>query len=189
VNLDGRPFGAREFQLVMLRRMADYQPQLVDDARRRLGATATDMRAVNAAWQRRMRSPRGSGVGLKDLRQILGVPVADVPRKVGDLSCRVLQWELELWPGLRFEVLVGPGGVVVSELLVRAPGTVAPQPEGIADLTPWHYVISDVERAFAPVRHVEGSAPGRWTTLVTVGEERFAVDFVWGLLQEVRALA
>jgi hypothetical protein len=76
----------------------------------------------------------------------------------------------------------------VSELLVRAPGTAAPELATPADLAPWRNVIGDVERAFAPVRHVEGSAPGRWTTLVTVGEERVAVDFVWGLLQEVRTL-
>ena len=189
MNLDGQPFGPREFQLVMLRRMADYQPQLVEDARKRLDATATEMRAINAAWQRRARSPRGLAPGIRDLRQILGDPTTEAAQRVGDLDCRVLYWDLPLWPDLRFEALVGPGAFLISELLVRRPGTTAPTPQSREDLTPWTYVIGDVERAFAPVRHVEGSAPGRWTTLFTPGGgERLAADFVWGLLQEVRRL-
>jgi hypothetical protein len=95
---------------------------------------------------------------------------------------------LPLWPDLRFEALVGPGDAPMTEWLVRAPGTDVPLPETLSDLTPWTYVIGDVERAFAPVRHVEGSAPTRWTTLFEVGSERVAADFVWGLLQEVRGL-
>ena len=188
MNLDGQPFGPREFQLVMLRRMADYQPQLVEDARRQLDATATEMRAVNAAWQRRARSPRGLAPGVRDLRMILGEPAAPAAQRVGDVDCRVLYWDLELWPDLRFEALVGPRDFLISELLVRRPGTVVPTPRTRDDLTPWTYVIGDVERAFAPVRHVEGSAPSRWTTLFTLGTERLAADFVWGLLQEVRHL-
>jgi len=189
VNLDGQPFGVPEFQLVMLRRMADYQPQLVEDARRKLGVTATEMRAVNAAWQRRMWSPRGSGVGIRDLRQILGPPVARTRRKVGDLDCELLYWDLELWPDFRFEAMVGPGSFLLTEMLVRAPDSTLPEPQTLDDLVPWTCAVGDVERAFAPVRHVEGSAPGRWTTLFEVGGESLAADFVWGLFQEVRRLS
>src|SRR5260221_7881089 len=132
--------------------MAANQPQLVEAAPRRLGATATEMRAVNAAWQRRLRSPRATG-GTRALRTILGEPLAESARTVAGTPCRIRQWQLPLWPDLRFEALVGPGDAPLTEMLVRGPGSPAPQLESLDDLTPWSCVISDVERAFPPVRH------------------------------------
>lgn len=189
MSVSEHAFGAREFQLVMLRRMADHQPGLVEEARTSLGANATEMRAANARWQRMLRSPRAVG-GPPRLRSILGPPIAEFGRRVGDLDCRIVQWRLPLWPGLRFEALYGPGpaGAPFLEMLVRDPESRPPQPEALADLTPWTYVIGEVAHAFAPVRHVEGSAPRRATILFEAAGLRVAADFVWGLLQTVREL-
>jgi hypothetical protein len=182
-------FAAREFQLVLLRRMADYQPQLVERARGELDATVTEMREVNAHWQRMLRSRSYRG-GIATLRGLLGAPADERERKIGDLDCRVAHWRLPLWPGLLYEALALPGGQVLSEMLVRDPATPPPRLERLGDLAPWSCVIGDVERAFAPVRHREGSAPSRWTTLLTApgedGEPVEAVaEFCWGLLQLV----
>ncbi|MGH6656607.1 MAG: hypothetical protein ACRDVE_15555 [Actinocrinis sp.] len=181
----------REFQLVLLRRMADYQPELVEKARGELGASVTEMREVNAHWQRMQRS-RGYRSGLPALRAFLGEPAAQLPRRIGDLSCRATQWKLSLWPDLRYEALsLLPAGQLLAEMLVRDPDAPEPGLEGIGDLTPWSCVIGDVERAFAPVQHREGSAPSRWTTMFTVPGEngapvRAVAEFVYGLLQTVR---
>ena len=104
------PIGAGDFPLVLLRRMADYQPQLVEDARGRLGYDVTEMRAVNATWQRMLRSRHSRGP-LGQLHSVLGRPVEVIERRVGDAACRCEQWEMprEVWPGLRFEAFIGPG--------------------------------------------------------------------------------
>jgi hypothetical protein len=182
-------FAVHEFQLVLLRRMADYQPELVERARGELGATVTEMREANAHWQRMLRSRNFRG-GVAALRGFLGPPVSEQERRFGDLTCRATHWLLPLWPGLRYEALAGPGGMVLAEMLVRDPATPPPRLERLSDLTPWSCVIADVEQAFAPVRHREGSAPSRWTTLLTAPDEdgkpvEVAAEFVWGLLQAV----
>ncbi|GAA3981006.1 hypothetical protein GCM10022384_32820 [Streptomyces marokkonensis] len=41
------PFNPRDFQLVLLRRMADHNPGPVEDARRELGASIADMREAD----------------------------------------------------------------------------------------------------------------------------------------------
>lgn len=179
----------REFQLVLLRRMADYHPELVERARRRLDASVTEMREVNAHWQRMQRS-RGYRGGLSALRGFLGSAVTDQEQRFGDVSCRVLRWKLPLWPDLLYEALTGPGGMVLAEQLVRDPASPPPRVERIGDLEPWSCVIGDIERAFGPVRHRDGSAPSRWTTDFTAPDENgrpaaATAEFVWGLLQTV----
>ena len=183
-------FAAQEFQLVVLRRMADFQPELVERARGGLGATVTEMREANAHWQRMMRSRSFRGVPAA-LRGFLGAPASDEERRIGDLTCRALRWRLPLWPELLYEVLTGPGGMVLAETLVRDPAVKPPRLERLSDLTPWSCVIGDVERAFAPVRHRDGSAPSRWTMQFTAPDEdgkpvAVTAEFVWGLLQTVR---
>jgi len=179
----------REYQLVLLRRMADYQPGLVERARGELGASVTEMREVNAHYQRMIRSRNFRG-GLAALRGFLGEPASEERRRLGDLVCSATRWRLPLWPGLLFEALAVPGGPVLTEMLVRDPAAPPPALQRLSDLTPWSCVIGDVERAFAPVKHREGSAPSRWTTLLTVPGEDGApltatAEFVWGLLQAV----
>lgn len=193
------PVRATEFPLVLLRRMADYQPQLVEDARSRLGYDVGEMRAVNATWQRMLRSRHSRGA-LGQLHSVLGRPVDVVERKVGDATCRCEQWEVpqEIWPGLRFEAFVGPGDMLLKEHLVRAPEVARPALRGLGDLTaPWSCVLGDVAMAFGPLRQLEGSGPTRDLALVEVevddgsgkvddGSGRkvtVATEFVYGLLQ------
>lgn len=189
------PLGVAEFQLVLLRRMADYQPELVESARTSLGFSATDMRAVNAQWQRMLHSRHSRGpVGV--LRGVLGEPVATVQRRIGDLTCPALQWTLPLWPALRFEALTGPGGMLLTEHLIRGPDSPRPTLRHLGDLQPWSCVLGDVATAFGPLRHLEGSAPTRDLALAQVPDEppgradaptsTIACEFVYGLLQLAR---
>ncbi|WP_328696963.1 hypothetical protein [Streptomyces sp. NBC_00342] len=160
------PFGPREFQLVLLRRMADHQPDLVEDARHELSATLAEMREANRRWQAMVRAPRGRG-SLRRYRSVLGEPETSLRRTVGDLECDALLWPVPLWPELRFEVMAGPGGAVWNEWLVRAPGAPAPALRTLGDLRPWSCTVDEVARAFAPARPMEGSAPTRWALAIT----------------------
>lgn len=178
--------GPLAFQLVLLRRMADHQPGLVEDALRRLGASRADLRAAHRRWQARMHAPRSGGT--QPYRALLGSPESVTSRRLGDLTCTALSWPLPLWPDLRFEVLTGPRGAVWNAWLVRAPGAAAPVLRTTADLAPWSCTVDEVARAFAPARPMEGSAPTRWRLACTVpdpeGElHEVVTEFTWGLLQ------
>ncbi|WP_240140223.1 hypothetical protein [Streptomyces sp. MUM 178J] len=185
MSADATPFGSREFQLVLLRRMADFQPGLVEDARRELGASVTEMREANRRWQAMVRAPRSRGA-LARYRSVLGPPERTVRRRIGDLECDALLWPLPLWPALRFEVLAGDKGAVWNEWLVRAPGTPGPALRTEADLLPWSCTVDEAAAAFPPARPLEGSAPTRWRLGLTMpdGRERVA-EFTWGLLQRL----
>jgi hypothetical protein len=187
-------FGVTEFQLVLLRRMADYQPGLVEDAVRRLGATRASMREANKRWQAMVRAPRFPR-GAARFTAVLGPAAASVPRRIGDLACTARQWELPLWPELRFEVLLGPaeiGSPVLNEWLVRAAGVPVPALRTRADLVPWGCVVGDVGAAFPPAVPREGSAPTRFQLDFEAPDDSgrvcpWTADFTWGLLQEVRS--
>ncbi|MDT0440533.1 MULTISPECIES: hypothetical protein [Streptomyces] len=181
------PFTPLDFQLVLLRRMADHNPDLVEDARRALGVSLAGMREANRRWQAMVRSPR-SRAAVSRYRSVLGGPEATSARRIGDLECEALYWPLPLWPDLRFEVLLAPNGAVWNEWLVRAPGAPAPALRTLADLTPWSCTVDEAARAFAPARPLEGSAPTRWGLALTApdadGRPRAVVaEFTWGLLQ------
>ncbi|MFJ1784163.1 hypothetical protein ACIOML_07595 [Streptomyces anulatus] len=180
------PFGPLQFQLVLLRRMADHQPGLVEEARHELSASLADMREANRRWQAMVRAPRGRG-SLRRYRSVLGEPEATLPRRVGDLECEALLWPVPLWPDLRFEVMAGPGGAVWNEWLVRAPGATGPELTSPDALRPWSCTVDEAARAFPPARPMEGSAPTRWSLAVTdpvTGRERVA-EFTWGLFQRL----
>jgi len=182
------PLTAAEFPLILLRRMADYHPLLVERARTGLGYDVTEMRAVNATWQRMLRS-RGSRGPLGCLHAVLGRPHEVVRRKVGDVDCRCEQWELTLWPELRFEAFIGPGDMLLKEHLVRAPGAARPVLRTLADLTPWSCVLGDVAVSCGPLRQLEGSAPTRDLALIEIDDgsgtrTTVATEFVYGLLQQ-----
>jgi hypothetical protein len=182
------PVRKAEFPLVLLRRMADFQPLLVERARTELGFTVSEMRAVNATWQRMLRS-RGSRGPLGQLHSVLGGPDDVAERTVGDVKCRCEQWELPLWPELRFEAFIGPGDMLLKEHLVRAPGSPRPAPRTLEDLKPWSCVLGDIAIALGPMRQLQGSAPTRDLALVEVEPEpkkTVAVEFVYGLLQVAR---
>ncbi|MFD0277738.1 hypothetical protein ACFVHB_28025 [Kitasatospora sp. NPDC127111] len=186
-------FGTTEFQLVLLRRMADFNPELVEQAVRRLGATRAEMREANKRWQAMIRSPRVR----HDARwyaAVLGPPPVTAPHRIGDLVCSTRQWPLPLWPDLRFEILIGPaesGGPLMNAWLVRAADAPAPVLRTLADLTPWSCVVADLAAAFPPAVPREGSAPTRFQLDFSApgadGRPRACTaDFTWGLLQEVR---
>ncbi|NBM19571.1 hypothetical protein [Streptomyces sp. GC420] len=179
-------FGPREFQLVLLRRMADFQPGLVEDARHELGVSLTEMREANKHWQAMVRSPRGRAA-VSRYRSVLGPPESVVPRTIGDLKCDALLWRLPLWPGLRFEVLCAPGGQVWNDWLIRAPGVPGPALRTVADLRPWTCTVDEVARAFPGARPMEGTAPTRWRLALpaTEGGGTLVTEFTYGLLQEV----
>ncbi|MFE4972207.1 hypothetical protein ACFRAR_08810 [Kitasatospora sp. NPDC056651] len=188
-------FGITEFQLVLLRRMADFQPGLVEEAVRRLGATRASMREANKRWQAMVRAP-GFPRGAARYAAVLGPAEASVERRIGDLACTARQWALPLWPELRFEILLGPagsGGPLLNEWLVRAAGHPGPVLRTPADLAPWSCVVGDVGAAFPSAVPREGSAPTRFRLDFAApgadGRPRsWAADFTWGLLQEVREL-
>ncbi|MFE9253654.1 hypothetical protein [Streptomyces sp. NPDC006879] len=180
---------ASQFQLVLLRRMADHQPGLAEQARQRLGFSPAQSREVNKRWQAMVRSPRARGA-LARYRSVLGPPVTVGPRRLGDVDCQALQWELPLWPELRFEVLAGPGGEVWNAWLVRAPGKVAPVLRTVEDLRPWSCTVDEVAQSFAPVQPMEGTAPTRWQLAFTGPDStgrvrRYVAEFTWGLLQRL----
>ncbi|MCK1823638.1 hypothetical protein MTQ10_29665, partial [Streptomyces sp. XM83C] len=139
------PFTVADFQLVLLRRMADHNPQLVADARRTLGVSLTGMREANKRWQAMVRSPRARSAASR-YRSVLGPPESEGKRTIGDLECAAWQWPLPLWPDLRFEVLVGPRGAVWNEWLVRAPHAPAPVLRTVEDLTPWSCTVDEAAR-------------------------------------------
>ncbi|MEU5187459.1 hypothetical protein AB0G83_09970 [Streptomyces klenkii] len=183
----GSAFGPLGFQLVLLRRMADHQPGLVEDALRELGAGKAEMREANRRWQAMLRAPGRRGAGPR-YRSVLGPPEATGERRIGDLTFESSAWRLPLWPDLRFEVLAAPGGAVWNEWLVRAPGAPGPELRTVEDLRPWSCTVDEVARAFAPARPLEGTAPTRWRLAFTApdaaGERReYVVEFTWGLLQ------
>jgi hypothetical protein len=182
------PVTKSEFPLILLRRMADYQPLLVERARLKLGYDVTEMRAVNATWQRMLRS-RNSRGPLGQLRSVLGKPEEVVERKIGDAACRCERWQLGLWPELRFEAFIGPGEMLLKEHLVRAPDSPRPELRTLEDLEPWSCVLGDVAVALGPMHQLEGSAPTRDMALIQVGpkpKRTIATEFVYGLLQAAR---
>ena len=181
------PFTVDDFQLVLLRRMADHNPGPVEDARRALGVSIAEMREANRRWQVMVRSPRARAAASR-YRSVLGPPETVLTRRVGDLECEAWLWSVPLWPDLRFEVLLAPTGAVWNEWLIRAPGATGPALRTLADLTPWSCTVDEAARAFAPARPLEGTAPTRWGLSFTAPDEegvrREAVaEFTWGLLQ------
>ncbi|GAA4677909.1 hypothetical protein GCM10023324_34590 [Streptomyces youssoufiensis] len=193
----GPAFGPLHFQLVLLRRMADHQGELVAEALRELRVSRADLREANRRWQAMVRSPRQQGA-VRRYRSVLGPPQAVGRRRIGDLTCEALSWPVPLWPTLRFEVLAGPGGAVWNEWLVRAPGAAGPTLRTATDLAPWSCTVDEVARAFAPARPLEGTAPTRWRLAFTAlagpaepggdgapAPEPYVAEFTWGLLQRV----
>lgn len=183
------PFTVHDFQLVLLRRMADHNPGPVEDARHLLGVSVADMREANRRWQAMVRSPR-SRAATSRYRSVLGTPETVLTRKIGDLECEAWLWPVPLWADLRFEVLLSPTGAVWNEWLIRAPGAEGPDLRTLADLTPWSCTVDEAARAFAPARPLEGTAPTRWGLTFTAPDaegvrHEVVAEFTWGLLQRL----
>jgi hypothetical protein len=170
----------REFCLVLLRRMADVRPDLVAEALPRLAADRAQARAAHQRWQALQHSPRAPR-GLALRAAVLGPPQEIEDRRFGDLDVEVRRWPLPLWPHLLWEVLSGPGGAVLNEHLVRAPGS--PVPAAAAGrLRVWEHVLDDVVGLPGAVS-VDPGVVTRWEVHLPDGVR---AQFVWGLLQQVR---
>lgn len=142
------PFTPLDFQLVLLRRMADHNPGLVEDARHALGVSIADMREANKRWQAMVRSTR-SRTPASRYRSVLGAPETVLTRKVGDLECEAWLWPVPLWPDLCFEALLAPNGSTVwNEWLIRAPEAEGPALRTLEDLTPWSCTVDEAAHAF-----------------------------------------
>ncbi|WP_203924141.1 hypothetical protein [Rugosimonospora africana] len=207
-------FARYEFQLMLLRRMADFQPDLVSVACEEAGASRAEYLAAHTRWQRMLRSARGPrGLGL--YRAVLGPEDDERTRRWGDSTLSVHTWRLSsgtalppearpepgpgggggervrggLWPGLRWEIIVGHGGAVLQGWLVRPPGDPVPELPPPGRLAPWSCVVNDAVARFPDARGVESDAPSRW--VLEVGAEpgeRYRLLFVHGLFQIARPL-
>ncbi|WP_419994670.1 hypothetical protein [Streptomyces boninensis] len=181
--------GPLQLQLVLLRRMEDFNPGLVDDALHRLDVPRPVMREANRRWQGRLRAGgRRRPAGIKDYGSLLGPAESVAPRAIGDLQCEVHTWPVPLWADLRFEVTAIPGGPALSAWLVRAPGAAGPGLRTLDDLAPWAATVDEVARAFPPAKPMEGTADNRFRLAFAVpdksGQRQSCVaEFAWGLLQ------
>ena len=174
-----RGLARREFCLVLLRRMADVRPDLVAEALPRLSATRAEAHAAHTRWQALHHAPRAPR-GLSLRTAVLGPPEELEDRRFGDLDVQVRRWPLPLWPHLYWEVLSGPGGSVLNEHLVRAPGLTGPAGGRRETCCVWEHVLDDV----VGLPGAESADPG----VVTRWEVRLPgvrALFVWGLLQRV----
>jgi hypothetical protein len=171
-----RGFARREFQLMLLRRMADFQPELVELAYGDLGATRADYLAAHNRWQSMLRSPRAPQE-LALYEAALGPADDERTATFGDVTQTALTWRLAgLWPDLRWELLVGFGGFVLNGWLVRAREAPAPSLER---LDPWSCVVGDVLTGIPGASQTNPEIPSRW--LVHANGHRLV--FVHGLLQ------
>ncbi|MEO5877540.1 MAG: hypothetical protein ABIS86_24055 [Streptosporangiaceae bacterium] len=174
-------FGVRQFSLTLMHRMKDLNADRVEDALKEMGASRAELREAHTLWMKRAYS-RTAPQGLNAFRLALGPPAHEGTRQFGDLTCKVCQWKLPFWPGLVYEVLVGPDRSVWNQWFVRQG---APKPIAFEDLTPWSCVLADVGASFADAEHVEGAAPQHWGVDFTHEGRAYRARFVYGLLQRV----
>jgi hypothetical protein len=158
--------------------MADTRPDLVADALPRLSADAAQAHAVHTRWQALQHSSRGlRGVPLRTA--VLGPPEEQEGRRSGELDLELRRWSLPLWPHLWWEVLSAPGGLLLHEHLVRAPGS--PVPPATTGLRVWEHVVADVAALDGAIE-VDPGVVTRWEVHLPDGTR---ARFVWGLLQQV----
>jgi hypothetical protein len=185
-------FRRREFQLMLLRRMADFQSGLVADALAELGATRAEHRAAHHRWQQLVRSARFDH-GVAGLRAVLGPPDDDRRHQTSfGVTVREQRWQLpHLWPDLRWCALSDDAGQILHAELVREP----PRHRSAPDLIqlsgpstslpePWSLVVADV----APYVDHTRDDPMTSRTILWLPTEAadgsvLQLIFVWGLLQ------
>jgi hypothetical protein len=177
-------FARREFQLMLLRRMADFQPLLVEDAIAALGATRAQYMAAHNRWQFMLHSKRAPR-GLELYLAALGPPDAEIARQVGDVTVTAFQWPLAgLWPELRWEAVVGVNDVVLHGWLARTSGSPVPALPALARLAPWSCVVGDVLEHHPEASQRDPDIPTQWL----VEQDGCQLWFVHGLLQAVQAV-
>ncbi|GAA3204482.1 hypothetical protein [Nonomuraea helvata] len=171
-------FGVREFELSLMHRMRDLNPERVEEALGDMGASRAELRAAHARWTRMLHSPRPP----KGPRRLLGPPSYAGTTSMGSLTCDVTRWALPSWPGLEFEVLTGPGGEVWNQWFVRPAG---PRTFSFDELVPWGCVVGDVGASFPGAVHLEGQAPHHWAVDLTHEGATYRARFVYGLCQRI----
>jgi hypothetical protein len=171
-------FARREFELMLLRRMADLQPDLVEAACAEVGVTHGQYMAAHNRWQSMLHSRRAPQ-GLDLLQAVLGPPQTEREIHIGDATVIAHTWPLAgLWPDLCWEAIIGVGGVVLRGWLVREPGR--PVPElALQRLAPWSCVVGDVLARFPGAQQSDPQIPSQWLVQVDGTDLRF----VHGLLQ------
>jgi hypothetical protein len=176
-------------QLVLLRRMADLQTPLVEDALRRLGSSRAEMREANRRWN-------AAGFGrpgpLRHSRLALALGPPAVDREVALARAGLLRscWPLPLWPGLWLQVLVDGQDVVWHTGLVRAAGAPSPGLHRVTDAEPWSCVLAECVAAFDDITfHDVGLTGHEAVTCAAPGPDgrpgRWLLRSVWGLLQRI----
>lgn len=167
---------------MLLRRMADFQPHLVEAARFEMRASHVEYLAAHNRWQSMLHSRRAPR-GLDLYRAVLGPPDSERIEAVGEVTVTACAWRLPgLWPDLRFEAIVGAGNLVLHGWLVRAPDSQVPELGNPAGLAPWSCVVGDAVASFPQARQADPDIPTQW--LVTVDGHQ--LWFVHGLLQLVK---
>lgn len=160
---------------MLLRRMADFQPLLVEEAIARLGATHAEYMQAHNRWQFMLHSKRAPR-GLALHPAALGPPDTTEDRRVGDVVVTAHSWRLPgLWPDLRWEAVAGVQDVVLHGWLTRASGA----PKALA---PWGCVVNDVMLAHPQAQQIDPDIPTQW--LVQAGQTQYR--FVHGLLQAIK---
>ena len=178
-----RDFGPWEFQLMLLRRMADFQAGLVTDALNEMGATRAQQRAAHHRWQQLLRSQRfdQSVIGI---RAVLGPPESAEEHVTTYGPVREQRWRLPyLWPDLRWCVLSGPGGTVLLSELVRLRAREPTLPSAGSPPAPWSLVVADT--AAHRAHHRDDTVTSRTVLWLPSDDgDSLRLTFVWGLLQE-----
>jgi hypothetical protein len=182
-------FTEREVQLVLLRRMADLQAPLVEEALRRLGSSRSELREANRRWNA-VAFGRPGPLRHSRFARALGRPAVDREPAPGAAGLRRSCWPLALWPGLWLQVLVDPRDVVEHVALVRAVGAERPVLRRATDAAPWTCVLAECIAAFEDVTfHDVGLTGHEAITCTAPGADgrpaRWLVRSVWGLVQRV----
>ena len=178
-----RDFGPWEFQLMLLRRMADFQPALVTAALTEMGATRAQQRAAHHRWQQLLRSARFDH-GITGVRAALGPPESDVEHDTSYGPVREQRWRLPyLWPELRWCVLSGLDGTVLTSELVWVQAREPLLPSASALPAPWSLVVADTAANLA--HHRDDTITSRTVLWLPADDgDALRLTFAWGLLQE-----
>jgi hypothetical protein len=179
-------YARREFALMLLRRMADFQQELVEDAYPKLGATRAQYLAAHHRWQTMLHSRRAPR-GISLYRAVLGPADTELQVPFGDVTTTAYTWRLPvLWPRLRWQCLVGVGGVVLAGELVPAPGGALSGLGTLARVRPWSCVLSEALALLPGAEELETDAPTH--ALVRARDRagrRYRLWFAHGLVQLV----
>jgi hypothetical protein len=183
----GAAFDVLEIELVLLRRMADLQAPLVDEALQGLGVGHTDLREANKRWNA---AAFGRPGALRRARfRGLGPPTVDrAPLARAGLarSC----WPLPLWPEYWLQVLTDRTDVVQHLSLTRADGEPRPHLPRPGVVTPWSCTLAECAAAFPDVVFNDPGPTGHESLSCTdpASGDRWLIRSVWGLVQRTARL-